>query len=32
MWIPSGLVYTLAALALFAVWFRRMERQAEQSW
>jgi cytochrome c oxidase assembly factor CtaG len=32
MWIPSGLVYTLAALGLFAAWFRRMERQAEQSW
>jgi putative membrane protein len=32
MWIPSGLVYTLAALALFAVWFRRMEHQADQGW
>jgi cytochrome c oxidase assembly factor CtaG len=32
MWIPSGLVYTLAALALVAAWFRRVEHQAEQGW
>jgi putative membrane protein len=32
MWIPSGAVYTLAALALFAAWFRRMERQVERGW
>jgi putative membrane protein len=25
MWIPFGLLYTLAALALFGLWFRAME-------
>jgi putative membrane protein len=28
MWVPSGLVYTVAALALFAAWLQHAERSA----
>jgi putative membrane protein len=29
MWIPAGIVYITAALALFAAWLRESERRAQ---
>ncbi len=31
MWIPAGLVYIIAALALMAGWMRESEAQAERN-
>jgi cytochrome c oxidase assembly factor CtaG len=31
MWIPAGLVYVVAGLALFAGWLRESEKRASDS-
>jgi hypothetical protein len=29
MWVPAGIVYTIAAAALFVAWLRHMEKRMQ---